>query len=213
MTIRRRVQTALCLLAALSSASGATPVQRSSSSLSVDDILEAVDVRPGATLCEIGAGDGELTIAAARAVGHEGRIYSNELGESRLRLLGEKVKTSGLSQIAVVAGDPTKTNFPDAGCDGIFLRDVYHHLTNPSAINRSIAASLKPAGRVAVIDFTPPGQQALTPAERAQDGQHGVTPETVKLEMKEAGLEPVTRDKSGGRWFLLVFSRTSRRRH
>jgi ArsR family transcriptional regulator len=106
-----------------------------------------------------------------------------------------------------VAGDPAKTNFPDAGCDGIFMRDVYHHLTDPASLNLSISAALKPGGRIAVVDFSPPGKEAPSPAGRAGDGRHGVLPETVSRELRHAGFEPVNLDLPGQRWFMVVLSK------
>jgi SAM-dependent methyltransferase len=49
---------------------------------------------------------------------------------------------------------------PDSCCDAMFMRDVYHHVTAPEAFNRSLFASLKPGGRLAILDFRPePGSK------------------------------------------------------
>ena len=55
----------------------------------------------------------------------------------------------------MLEGAAAATNLPPACCDAIFMRDVYHHITEPEAFNKSLAASLKPGGRLAVIDFPP----------------------------------------------------------
>ena len=177
---------------------------QSGSSIAPEKIFEAIGVREGTTVCEMGAGDGELTIAAARAVGATGRIYTSELGDDRVKALREKVSAGSLAQITVVAGDPVKTNFPDATCDALFMRNVYHHFSDPAKMDASIAASLKPGGRVAVVDFTPPDKEAQRPEDRGKDGMHGVTPATVSRELKSAGLEPVSSETGGQRWFMVV---------
>jgi ubiquinone/menaquinone biosynthesis C-methylase UbiE len=169
-------------------------------------ILAAIGVHEGGTVCEIGAGDGRMTLAAATIVGAGGRVYSSELGDERVKRLQERVAGSHAAPITVVAGDVASTNFPDGGCDGLFMSDVYHHFSDPAAMNASIARALKPGGRAAILDFTPPGKEAPRPAERGNDGMHGVLPETVAREMKDAGLDLVSAD-SGGRWFLSIFSR------
>ena len=158
------------------------------SSISTDRIFDAIGVRDGGTVCEIGAGDGELSLAAARRVGAQGRIYTSELGDNRVKALQEKVSGSTLAQVTVVAGDAIRTNFPDASCDALFMRNVYHHFTDPAKMNASIAAALKPGGRVAVIDFTPPGKEAECPADRGKDGMHGISPETLSRELEGRGL-------------------------
>lgn len=177
------------------------------STIATERIFDAIGVREGITVCEMGAGDGELTIAAAKLVGPTGRVYTSELGEERVKTLRDRTAASGLSQITVVAGDASKTNFPEAACDALFMRNVYHHFADPAAINRSIAASLKPGASVAVVDFTPPGEEASTPADRGKDGMHGVTPATVSRELAAAGLQPVTSETGSQRWFLVVMTR------
>jgi ubiquinone/menaquinone biosynthesis C-methylase UbiE len=180
---------------------------QSGSSIAPEKIFEATGVREGSTVCEMGAGDGELTIAAARAVGGGGRVYSSELGDDRVKALRDKVSASGLPQITVVTGDAVKTNFPDAGCDALFMRNVYHHFSDPAKMDASIATSLKPGGRVAVVDFTPPDKEAERPEDRGKDGMHGVTPATVSRELKAAGLEPVSSETGAQRWFMIVSAR------
>ena len=175
-----------------------------SGSIATKKIFEAIGVREGITVCEMGAGDGELTLAAAKAVGATGLVYSSELGDDRVKTLRDKVSASGLAQITVVGGDPVKTNFPDAACDALFMRNVYHHFSDPAKIDASIAASLKPGGRVAVIDFTPPGKEAERPADRGKDGMHGVTADTVSRELKGAGFEPLASETGSQRWFMVV---------
>jgi arsenite methyltransferase len=182
--------------------------QRAGDSITPERILELLEVRQGGTVCELGSGDGSTAIAAARIVGPGGRVYANELGEDHLKKLREKISASGLaSQITVVASESTKTNFPDGACDGVFMRDVYHHLSDPAAIHASIASALKPGGRVAIIDFKPPGKEADKPADRSKDGKHGVMPATVTREMQEAGFQSVSSETPSARWFLLVFAK------
>lgn len=181
--------------------------QRSASTIGAGKIFEAIGVREGATVCEIGAGDGDLSIAAARAVGPEGRVYTSELGESRVKTLQKEVAGSGLAHITVVEGDPVKTNFPDGACDALFMRNVYHHFADPAAMNASISTALKPGGRLAIIDFSPPGKEAGSAEDRDNDGTHGVTVESVSREMQDAGFEPVTSELGDRRWFMVVVAK------
>jgi SAM-dependent methyltransferase len=172
---------------------------------SADALFAGLAVKDGAHVCEIGAGDGALSLAAARLVGASGRVFTSELGETRLAALRGKV--TGIANITIVAGDVTRTNFADGSCEAIFLRDVYHHFSEPAAMNASIAKSLKPGGRVGIVDFTPPpGSKAPTPADRGKDGMHGISPEELAKEMNDAGFEVVA-SEIGNRWFMLVFAR------
>jgi ubiquinone/menaquinone biosynthesis C-methylase UbiE len=192
------------VVALLLAAAAVASAQQSTSGITAERIFKTIGAQEGLTLCEIGAGDGEMSLAAARRVGPRGRIYSSELGDGRVKTLREKVAASGIANITVVAGEAGSTNFPDGECDAVFMNDVYHHFTDPAAMNRSIAAALRPGGRLAVVDFTPPGQEAARPSDRAKDGMHGVKPETVTREVKEAGFEPAA-SEAGSRWFLVAF--------
>ena len=183
--------------------------QRSGATVTSDRIFESLGIAAGATICEIGAGDGSLSIAVAKLVGPSGRVFASELGEGRVKSLRDKVEASGATNITVVPGDPHATKFPDAVCDALFLRDVYHHLTDPVAMNASMLAAVRPGARVAIVDFTPPGEEAPCPADRGKDGMHGVKPETVAREMQNAGFEHVQSDDPPQRWFLLVFRRST----
>jgi ubiquinone/menaquinone biosynthesis C-methylase UbiE len=181
---------------------------RQAGTITNDRIFNALGVREGMTVCEMGAGEGEQTMAAARRVAPNGRVYASELGEDHVRTLREKIAGSGLANIIVVAGDPVRTNFPDAACDALFMRNVYHHFADPPAMNASIGAALKPGARLAVVDFKPPpGHEAASPAERGNDGIHGITPPTLSRELRDAGFEEVTSDVGPQRWFMVVVSK------
>jgi tRNA A58 N-methylase Trm61 len=207
MTTHLRSTHTLALLLITSLVPAVASAQGSGASITNEQIFEAIGAQEGTTVCEIGAGEGALSIAAARVVGPQGHVYTSELGNSRVKALQAKVAASGLSQITVVAGDVTNTNFPAGGCDALFLRNVYHHFSNPAGMNSSIAAALKPGGRVAIVDFTPPAKQAECPADRSKDGMHGVSAESVSREMKDAGFEPVSSAVGAERWFMIVVSK------
>lgn len=173
-------------------------------SLATSRIFEALALRSGATVCEVGAGDGGLSIAAAGRVGSQGLVYTSELGEERVKALQAKIGAANLPQVRVVAAGPDRTNFPDGACDALFMRNVYHHIAAPGPMGASLAASLKPGGRLAIVDFTPPGAEASMPADRDEDGTHGVTPDSVRRELADSGFAVHKTEAGNGRWFMVV---------
>lgn len=176
-----------------------------STGVSADHIFPGLSLREGSAVGEIGAGDGELTLAAARLVGPSGKVYSSELGEKRVRELEDVVRGASLPQVSVVAGDPLVTNFPESCCDAIFMRDVYHHFADPAAMNASILRSLRPGGRLAVVDFTPPpGSDEVAPSLRSKDGTHGIRPATLARELEKAGFVEISTEVSLNRWYVLM---------
>ena len=168
-------------------------------------VFAALGLKQGDRVGEVGAGKGELALAAAHVVGSTGKVYASELGEKKLLELRQAASSAALPQLTVVEGSVTGTNFPDACCDAIVLQDVYHHFSEPAAMNASILRSLKPGGRLAIADFTPPPDSGdVVPADRAKDGSHGVRPMVLTRELTEAGFEDIRVTAAGDRWFLVV---------
>jgi len=154
-------------------------------------LVSALEIHAGSTVGEIGAGGGELTIAIANVVGPSGRVFSNELNTDRLKAIETMVEKAGLQNVTAVEGRENEGNLPDQCCDAIFMRNVYHHFGAPPAMNASLLKSLKPGGRLAIIDFAPIGSENA-PGTRAEDNHHGVTAATVERELKAVGFEIVS---------------------
>ena len=176
-------------------------------SLAPSRIFDALALHDGATVCELGAGDGALSLAAAARVGSRGHVYASELGDDRVKAL--RAKVSARPQIEVVAGAADRTNLPDGACDAVFMCNVYHHFPVPGPMGASLAAALKPGGRVAVVDFRPPGADAPMPEDRDNDNvkgvdMHGVTPESVQRELMDAGFQVERTEKGSRRAFMVV---------
>jgi ubiquinone/menaquinone biosynthesis C-methylase UbiE len=141
----------------------------------------------GSMVAEIGAGDGKLTRAASRRVGASGRVYSNELDPAEVEQLRELAKTA--TNIVVVQGDAASTNLPAECCDSIFMRLVYHHFTNPQAMDASLLRALKPGGLLAVVDEEPRPGSAIPDGVPKNRVGHGIPQPVLIAELKSAGFE------------------------
>lgn len=119
-------------------------------------VREVLALEAGKMVADVGAGEGGLTLALAREVGSKGRVFSTEIDPERLARLREAVAAARLDNVTVVEASAGETGLPPNCCDAIVLRRVYHHLTDPSAINAGLLRALRPGGVLAVIDFPPP---------------------------------------------------------
>ena len=184
----RRFAFAVLIAAALAGAATFLHAQIASEAPRLFELLE---LKPGMTVGEVGAGRGEMTIEMAKRLGPSGHVYSTELDPARLAEIREAVSRERLTNVTVITAGERVSNLPAACCDAVFMRDVYHHFTFPDEIDRSLVAALKPGGRLVVIDFEPTPGSALPAGVPANRGGHGVRPETIVDEMTAAGLSAV----------------------
>ena len=145
--------------------------------------------KPGTIVADIGAGDGIYSFAAVEHVGPTGKVYATEIDTKKVEELKGEVAKRKLQNVVVVESKEADTNLPTACCDAIFLRRVYHHLTKPVEFDANIVRSLKPGGRLAIIDF--PARSGLEPVEGvpANRGGHGIPQKVVIEELTAAGLQ------------------------
>lgn len=139
----------------------------------------------GSVVAEIGAGNGQLTSAAAERVGPSGKVYTTELDPDELARLQELAANRG--NIVVIKAAEAATNLPPACCDSIFMRLVYHHLTKPAGIDASLFESLKPGGRLAVIDENPTKGSIIPPGVPKNRIGHGIPQKILIGEVTGAG--------------------------
>jgi len=199
----------LVLLALAAGLSGAWALWGGVSETEAARLMELLQLRPGMTAGEVGAGVGDMTVLLARRLGPNGRVFSNELESDNLQKIRRAVDKAGLSNVTVLQGEEKSAKLPAACCAAIVMRKVYHHVVDPAAMNSSLAEALRPGGRLAVIDFSPSRWRfwLRRPDGVSEDrGGHGVPPEILVREMTAAGLELEKRlDDWPGRNYCAVF--------
>lgn len=145
-------------------------------------LREALALRTGMAVADVGAGKGQLTFALAETVGSAGHVFSSEIDPGKLRALREAVAEARLGNVTVVEAKTSESGLPAGCCDAIVLRRVYHHLTDPAPINASLLRALRPGGRLAVIDIPP----LFFFPERSS---FGIAPQIVVDEVTASGFE------------------------
>lgn len=172
----------LCVSPAAAQQTALTEGQLKAAEIEVPKLVELMVLKPGMSVADVGAGFGAWTIRLSKWIGPSGRVYATDVGAAQLAALRETVKREGLTNVTVLEAGADATNLPAQCCDAILIRDAYHHLTQPEAIVRSMAASLKPGGRLVVIDFPPRTASEVPSGVPANRGGHGVPPEVVERE-------------------------------
>ena len=158
----------------------------------VTRLWRVLELKPGMAIAEIGAGEGKMTVSMARQLGPGGRVVATEVDPARLRDIERAVAKAGLQNVRIIRGGDRATNLAERCCDAIFMARVYHHFTDPVAMDASLFQALRPGGHLAVIDFAPSRwrfwlrQPSGVPADR---GGHGMPKEILIQELTRAGFQ------------------------
>ncbi len=115
--------------------------------------VAALQLRPGMVAADIGAGSGYYTVRMARAVGAEGRVYATDIQQGMLDIITRRLTRDRLPQIIPVLSGEDDPKLPPAVLDLALMVDVYHELAEPQAFIRRLKASLKPDGRLVLVEF------------------------------------------------------------
>lgn len=145
-----------------------------------DDVIRALAPAPDAVVADIGSGTGYFAVRLARAV-PKGHVYGVDVEPDMVRHLAERARREGLANLTSVAAAPADPRLPRA-VDLVLVVNTYHHIAGRRAYFSRLRQSLRPGGRVAIIDYLPdapdgPPRQARIPAA------------LVKEEMGQAGYD------------------------
>jgi ubiquinone/menaquinone biosynthesis C-methylase UbiE len=151
-------------------------------------LAELTQWKAGTIVADIGAGDGTYSFMAAQKVGPSGRVYATEIDKGKLKILRSEVTKRKIENMIIVEGTADDTKLPSSCCDTIFLRHVYHHLTQPQEFDRDLVRSLKPGAYLAIIDFPPSPDLGPVEGVPKNRGGHGIPAKVMIEELTTAGL-------------------------
>jgi SAM-dependent methyltransferase len=117
-----------------------------------EKIFDAIGVRPGMVVAEVGARHGRIAIPLARRVGPNGRVYANDIDREALDVLRERAAGERLTNIETVVGRVDDPLLPKGALDMAVMVWTYHEVARPAALLKSLAPAVKPGGRVALVE-------------------------------------------------------------
>jgi len=143
------------VIAPVMSAAGADWLERNEreSEENPSKAVAQLGIKPGMTVCDLGAGTGYYAVRMARLVGDQGKVYAVDIQPRMLELLGKRLESAGIRNIVPLLGGETETNLPADSQDLIILVDVYHEFSKPQEMLRSIRKALKETGRLVLLEF------------------------------------------------------------
>jgi SAM-dependent methyltransferase len=167
-----------------------------------DQIMDTLQIAEGSIVADVGAAGGWFTMHLARRVGPNGIVYAEDIQRLMIEAIGRRVQRENLQNVCTVLGTATDPRLPPA-IDVVLIVDAYPEMEDPVTLLRKVALSLKPQGRVGIVDFKPGGGgPGPAPDER-------VDPQAVINAATAAGLRLVAREDVPPFQFLLVFGRST----
>jgi ubiquinone/menaquinone biosynthesis C-methylase UbiE len=166
-----------------------------------DRVIAALNLKPGQIVADIGSGTGYFSVRLAKSAAAP-KVYGADIEPSMVAYLRERAAKEGLHNVIAVQASADQANLPEP-VDLVLIVDTYHHIGDREAYFRKLGKSLKPGGRVAIIDFKPDSPEGPPKEFR-------FPPEKFKSEMAKAGYKLSAQHDFLPRQQLLVFELDTR---
>lgn len=118
-------------------------------------IMDTIGIRPGMVVAEVGAGRGRFVVHMAARVGFDGKVYANDIDVKKLEYLRYRCERDSIYNVDTILGEVDDPLLPEGEMDVVYMINTYHHLAQPVELMRNIIPSLKPGGRLVVIEHDP----------------------------------------------------------
>jgi SAM-dependent methyltransferase len=161
-----------------------------------DEVLSALHLDRADRVADLGAGTGYFSVRIAKLI-PEGKLFSVDIEPEMLRYLRQRAHHENLSVLVPILASAESANLPEA-VDLVLVVDTYHHIDNRIAYFAKLKASLRPHGRLAIVDFKADAPEGPPP-------EHRISPEKVTSELEAAGYALVTAYPFLPRQYFLVF--------
>jgi ubiquinone/menaquinone biosynthesis C-methylase UbiE len=165
-----------------------------------DQIMDALRLREGSVVADIGAGGGWFTIRLADRVGPNGVVYAEDVQPQMIESIKRRVARAQLTNVRFVSGTKRDPRLP-APVDAALIVDAYYEMEQPRVMLSNIAAAVKPEGLIGIVEFKKDGWGPGPPMDERVD------PERVIADADAVGLRLVSKDTYLPYQYLLVFAK------
>jgi predicted methyltransferase len=175
--------------------------------LRISEVFSFAGLFPGAKVADIGAGEGWLTVRLARAVGPSGRVYAVDIDQRALKVLRERLREEKFNNIEVVEGAVDDPRLPRESLDAVITMLAYHEMSAYDAMLQHICESLKPTGRLVLVE---PTSRLVSPDRELQRKGDVLSAQLAENDLRKAGFQiadlrdPFISDFSGRSLLWLV---------
>jgi ubiquinone/menaquinone biosynthesis C-methylase UbiE len=180
----------------------------------VDEIFAAMGVGSGDSVADVGAGEGFLAVRLSEVVGEQGRVYAEDISERAIRELNRQLANLAIGNVEPVLGGVDDPKLPEGRLQAVVMVNAYHEMTQYESMLAGIWKSLKPGGRLVIVD-NPPGDSTASRGSQAR--AHDLHIGLAEQDLLAAGFEILERrpdfiDTGSGRnrhrqWMLVARKR------
>jgi ubiquinone/menaquinone biosynthesis C-methylase UbiE len=164
-------------------------------------LMEALKLKAGDAVADIGAGSGYFTFRLADGVGPKGKVYAVEIQQEMLDIIAKKMKDKKVENIELTLGTVTDPKLPEGKVDLILLVDVYHEFSDPFEMTETMVKALKPGGRLVFVEYRLEDEKV--PIKRL----HRMSERQVLKEMEPHPLRHLKTDEVLPRQHVIVFEK------
>ena len=164
-----------------------------------DVALNVLNIPKGASVADIGAGSGYITVRLAARVGPSGRVFANDVQPQMLNILARRLNNARITNVTLIEGTLDDPRLPPASVDLALMVDVYHELSQPQAILRHLRDALKPGGRLVLLEYRK--EDPTVPIKP----EHKMSVAEAKLEVEAEGFTLAKVDEALPRQHILIF--------
>ncbi len=163
-------------------------------------IMDALGIGDASVVADLGAGSGWFTVQLSNRVGPNGLVFAEDVQKPMIQAIKLRVDRLGLKNVRTILGTAADPGLPQA-VDAVLIVDAYHEMEKPVALLTNVAKSLKPMGRIGIVDFTKDGGGPGPAIEERVD------PEAVIRDAQAAGLVLRSRETFLKYQYMLVFEK------
>ena len=167
---------------------------------SPDVAVRLLQIPQGASVADIGAGSGYITLLLSAAVGPTGRVFANDLQPQMIEILRRRLASQNVTNVTLVQGSIDDPNLPPASVDLALMVDVYHELSRPQAMLQKLRTALKPGGRLALLEYRK--EDPAIPIKF----EHKMSIQEAKAELEAEGFKLSKVDETLPRQHILIFT-------
>jgi ubiquinone/menaquinone biosynthesis C-methylase UbiE len=161
--------------------------------------MDKLLIAEGSVVADLGAGGGWFTMRLASRVGPNGIVYAEDVQPQMIESITRRTARANVRNVRTVLGTSSDPRLPGP-VDAVLIVDAYHEFEQPIMMLSSVARSLKPAGRIGILEFKKDGGGPGPLMDERMD------PERIVRDAEAAGLRLLSHETFLRYQYMLVFT-------